>query len=514
MGRLIRKPFMEYHLVTGGTGLLGQYLVKELLAAGCRVVLLCRDGHLTVAQRRVDAIVSRFERETGRAWPRPVVIQGDLRVPGLGLSPADRKWLLDRVTQVVHSAASLKFQGRDRLQEPWLTNLTGLQHLLEFCDPQRIDSFCHVSTAYVCGTRTGQILETECNVGQAFGNEYEESKFLGEQLVRSAGFQRTTIFRPSIVVGDLKTGFTSTFHGFYAPLSLGWQLASRHGFRSGESEKLVAAMGLRERDRKNLVPVDWVAAVMARVILDPALHDRTYHLVNPRPVTADMLTEVVDTALRTSTEPTPGDDGLSASLNVSFEDGMEVYRSYMRDDPDFDSRATQAAVPDLPCPTLGREELLSLAQFAIREQFGLRRRPLPVPVADVAAFLPLKAAEAPASPPGESIWALDVTGSRGGTWTISGRGPRMTAEIGEPDEPAPRVRLSSATFVALLTGQWTVEEALYAGLVLVTAEFLPPGEIVARFEEWIEHSRQLVSQSKDQHTADPNSRISLIGGNR
>ena len=63
--------------------------------------------------------------------------------------------------------------------------------------------------------------ENELIVGQEFGNIYEESKACGEMLVRQADFLDCyTIFRPSIIVGDSETGFSTTFHGFYTPLRL------------------------------------------------------------------------------------------------------------------------------------------------------------------------------------------------------------------------------------------------------------------------------------------------------
>ena len=38
---------------------------------------------------------------------------------------------------------------------------------------------------------------------------------------------RPTIYRPSIIVGDSQTGYTTTYHGFYAPLKLAHTMASK-----------------------------------------------------------------------------------------------------------------------------------------------------------------------------------------------------------------------------------------------------------------------------------------------
>ncbi len=63
----------------------------------------------------------------------------------------------------------------------------------------------HVSTAYVCGERTGRVLESELDVGQAHRNGYERSKFEAETLLAQAAATARvpfTVFRPSIVLPE------------------------------------------------------------------------------------------------------------------------------------------------------------------------------------------------------------------------------------------------------------------------------------------------------------------------
>ena len=98
--------------------------------------------------------------------------------------------------------------------------------MLELCRDLGIRQFHHVSTAYVCGLRSDRCREAELDVGQIFGNDYERSKLEAETMVRQAAYlDRPTIFRPAIIVGDSESGYTSTFHGFYALLKLAHTLA-------------------------------------------------------------------------------------------------------------------------------------------------------------------------------------------------------------------------------------------------------------------------------------------------
>ena len=75
---------------------------------------------------------------------------------------------------------------------------------------------------------TGTIPEDQLTDQYGFFTDYERSKYEGEQLVQAAKTELPiSIFRPSMVVGDSKTGAIKTFNTFYFPLAplLNWQNA-------------------------------------------------------------------------------------------------------------------------------------------------------------------------------------------------------------------------------------------------------------------------------------------------
>jgi thioester reductase-like protein len=59
------------------------------------------------------------------------VVHGDITKPRCGLGASDCQLLFGRINRVVHCAASLNFQDKE---ETNLTNVTGLQHVLELMD--------------------------------------------------------------------------------------------------------------------------------------------------------------------------------------------------------------------------------------------------------------------------------------------------------------------------------------------------------------------------------------------
>jgi nucleoside-diphosphate-sugar epimerase len=127
--------------------------------------------------------------------------------------------------------------------------------------------FVHVSTAFVCGNRSGDIFEHDTGKPRTFSNSYEQTKWEGEQLVRSLMPELpTTIVRPSIVVGDSRTGRTMAYNVLYTPLKMLYE------------GRLSVIPGLADA-ALDVVPLDYVADAIAHV----ALHSdetigRTFHL--------------------------------------------------------------------------------------------------------------------------------------------------------------------------------------------------------------------------------------------
>ena len=108
---------MTYHLLTGATGLLGSYLLRDCLRAGQPIAVLVRPTRSESARQRIDTILTRWERETGSTLSRPVVFEGDLGQSDLGLDARSLRWIEANCRSVIHNAASLTFHGANRQGE-------------------------------------------------------------------------------------------------------------------------------------------------------------------------------------------------------------------------------------------------------------------------------------------------------------------------------------------------------------------------------------------------------------
>ena len=380
---------MSYAFVTGATGLLGTYLVRDLLKAKRQLALLIRSSAKSSAEARAATLLEHCAHELGSNFPRPVIIDGDLTAPDLGISPTAKDWIAVHCDTVLHRAASLTFNATAGTQgEPWLSNLQGTQQVLELCRQTGVGTFHYVSTAYVCGTRRGRILESETDLGQSYSNDYETSKAQAELAVKNAHFlKHVTIYRPGIIMGDSQSGYTPTFHGFYVPLKLLSSLLSRAAAVASTTDelrefsrfsglRLIEVLNLSGRERKNFVPVDWVSKVMAHIISEPQHHDHTYHLTPNEPVRLTLVREATAEAFFRNAELAEEkvhDSDKWAHFEHYFIDGMKMYQSYWQDDPVFDTSNTRRVAPHLPCPELDSDLFMRMCNYAFETNFGRRR---------------------------------------------------------------------------------------------------------------------------------------------
>ena len=465
---------MKYTLFTGATGLLGAYLLRDGMVAGEHYAVIARSSLMETARSRIETMLARFEMEWQRSLPRPVVLEGDLSKPELGLSSEDVRWVRSHCDQVLHNAASLIFYRDGETNEPYRSNVDGTRHVLALAEQANIRVFHHVSTSYVCGLRKDHCLESELDVGQQFGNDYEKSKVEAEKMVRSASFlDSLTVFRPAIIIGDSQTGYTSTFHGFFTPLKIAHGLTASSAVGVFDGMPLLRAIGFNGTEQKNFVPVDWVSAVMTHVMTHRQHWGKTYHLVPRNRVSVLTSTKVFEEALKRFykgkqwQEAETGNDWQQSQ--DMFRDQMRVYQSYWRDDPTFDDVNVREAAPHLPCPAMNFAPLIRMAVFALENGFGWPKpKPIPPPVDlhEKLGQLVCCSHEKEAA----RMLGLQINGQGGGEWTIqvTADGAKLLALMpGLPTTGIPRLYFNGETWLRLHGKQTTSATAFADGAVLV-----------------------------------------------
>ena len=488
---------MSYHLLTGATGLLGNYLLRDLMLAGVPVAVLVRPNRKQTARQRIEANLCAWDAEYGRSLPRPVVLEGDIAQPDLGLDAINIRWAAEYCSAVIHNAASLTFHSTSSDGEPWRSNLGGTRNMLEFCRNTGIRKFHHVSTAYVAGLRQGRVLETELDQGQQFSNDYECSKLQSETLVREADcLDEPTVFRPGIIIGDSQTGLTTTYHGYYAALQLATTLVralpiNETGLVGGERTRLT----LSGNETKYLVPVDWVSAVMSHVITHAMWHGKTYHLTPKHPVTVRLIRDVLQQsagfygATFCGSGSRPENPSESEEL---FYEHIRVYNSYWKMDPEFDTTNTELAAPHLLCPHVNRDLLVKLSRIAIESGFPTPSKKPIEPDFDAESHLqPLieQVGNSLLSDEDERLLGLEIVGHGGGQWQLVVRGDDLIGvETGVHTDRLATCQLDIGTYAALANGQTTWQQALLNGSAQLTGNGRSVSEYAMILEQLVAHA--------------------------
>ena len=135
----------------------------------------------------------------------------------------------------------------------------------------------HVSSIAIAGAKfKGDFTEDMFEAGQKLDHPYYRTKFEAEKIVREEAKVPFLVYRPGIVIGSSEDGQADRADGpYYA-----FKLLQRLRDAVPSWWPLVGYEG----NPLNLVPVDYVARALAAIAAKPGLDGKTFHLVDPEPL--------------------------------------------------------------------------------------------------------------------------------------------------------------------------------------------------------------------------------------
>ncbi|WUS41582.1 amino acid adenylation domain-containing protein [Kitasatospora sp. NBC_01250] len=276
----------ENLLLTGATGFLGAFLLRELLdRTGADIHCLVRAEDEAAALRRIRRNLTEYGLWNEFSRRRIVPVPGDLTQPLLGLGRERFEQLARLVDAVYHNGARVSaVDPYRRLRE---ANVTGTQEALRLAALGEPVPVHHISTAAVAvaaDERRATVPESgRLGPHQVMAGGYPESKWVAEELVWAAGERGlpVSVYRCGRVSGHTVSGAGSHRDVF-------WQLV-RAMLVIGAAP--LPAAGQDAPPVVDLVPVDWTAAAIVRLSRRPAATGLAHHLVCPEPLP---VAEVLD----------------------------------------------------------------------------------------------------------------------------------------------------------------------------------------------------------------------------
>jgi nucleoside-diphosphate-sugar epimerase len=201
-------------LVTGGTGFLGAYIIKELVEKKYRVRALIRSSKLPSYISR--AIFDKVE------W-----VDGDI------LDVVSLHEAMEGIDTVIHSAAVVSFAKKDR-RRMYQVNVDGTANMVNMALEKNIRRFIHISSVAALGRTThGGTVDEEKKWEESKANtHYGKSKYKSELEVWR-GFSEGlsgVILNPSTFLGygDWNTSSCAIFKNIYEGFS--WYTPGINGF--------------------------------------------------------------------------------------------------------------------------------------------------------------------------------------------------------------------------------------------------------------------------------------------
>jgi NAD(P)-dependent dehydrogenase (short-subunit alcohol dehydrogenase family) len=255
---------MPTYFVTGATGFIGRNLVEQLLAnREGQIYVLVREG----STERLEALI-----ESWGAGERIVPVVGDLQEDKLGVSDEKIAELRGNIDHFFHLAAIYDMTAD--ADANMKLNVGGTRNAVELANALDAGVFHHVSSIAAAGMYKGLFREDMFDEGQKLEHPYHKTKFESEKIARTQTKGAWRVYRPSVVVGNSKTGEMDKIDGPY------------YFFKAIQSLRHYLPEWLPligpEMGYTNIVPVDFVAASLDHIAHQPDLDGQAFHLSSPK----------------------------------------------------------------------------------------------------------------------------------------------------------------------------------------------------------------------------------------
>jgi amino acid adenylation domain-containing protein/thioester reductase-like protein len=264
----------KHILLTGATGFLGAFLLRELLRQPqADVFCLVRSSSIEEGKRRIRANLELYSLWDAQLDGRIISVPGDLSQRLFGMSEEDFQTLASEIDVIYHNGGSVDYVSPYyRLKA---VNVLGTQEVLRLASRVKVKPVHFTSTIGIVpriGSLDNAITQEPYVIerGENLGGGYLQSKWVAEKLIaeaRSRGIP-VSIYRPGYITGSSRTGVWNTDDFICRMIKGCIQLGS-----APDTD-----------DTVDMIPVDYVAKAIVHLSKQNQSPGRAFHLINPHPI--------------------------------------------------------------------------------------------------------------------------------------------------------------------------------------------------------------------------------------
>ena len=271
------------YFVTGITGTVVPVIVEDVMKKEKDpfFYFAIRKGSKgTGIQSRFDAVVASLDLPSAlktKLATNSRLVEIDIEKENLGIASTLYLELIENAEKILHGAADVRFdQPYDKIRLP---NVVFTQKIYDLYGDikchragcgKSVPTLYYISTSYAYGAHKGMVPEDFPDFEPAKpDNTYAQTKAEAKRFIldRIKSFNdRIVIFEPTIIGGSSATGKTRTYNLFYVFLMLGYK--GKLPFLTEPDNTL------------DIVPVDWVAAVISDIMVKNEFHQGVLRLAS------------------------------------------------------------------------------------------------------------------------------------------------------------------------------------------------------------------------------------------
>jgi thioester reductase-like protein len=271
------------YFVTGITGTVVPVVFEELMKKDPNAAFyfaIRKDKKGNSIQKRFESLVAALDLDAAsrrKLAERSRLVEIDVEKENLGIDPAMYTELIEKTDKILHGAADVRFdQPYEAIRLPNVVFSHKIYDLFDAVKQHRElygkskPTLYYISTGYAYGHHKKPIPEDFPAFHPAKpDNTYAQTKAEAKMFMLdkiNGRKDQIVIFEPTIIGGSASTGRTKTYNLHYIVMMLGYL---------GKLPFLTAP-----ENRLDIVPVDWVAAVISDIMAGDQYHQGVVRLAS------------------------------------------------------------------------------------------------------------------------------------------------------------------------------------------------------------------------------------------